>query len=155
MIVLSIDPGEKVIGYTITSKNTVLRWGHIKRSKCTKRSKTQDFVDNKIENILLQNNVEKVLIEIHTSSKNKFREDEKEIVSCIEKLNIPIMYYTANEYLQYFNLIGYDKSKDNLFNERQREVFKKFKVKTKSRHNIDCLLMAIYDQSNLETNLAF
>lgn len=144
MFVLSIDPGETMIGYTITNKNTVLTWGHIKRKKCKQRSKTHDFVDQKIANIAKQYPIDKVLIEVHTLNVEKFRIDETEIIQAINALNVEVEYCEAKEYLNHFNLVGYDKKQDNLFNERQKEVFKLFKVKTKSRHNVDCLLMAGY-----------
>lgn len=144
MYVLSIDPGETMIGYTITNNETVLTWGHIKRKRCKQRSKTHDFIDQKIVNIAKQYPIDKVLIEVHTLNDEKLRIDETEIINSIESLGIEIEYCEAKDYLDHFNLIGYDKKLDNLFNERQKEVFKRFKVKTKSRHNVDCLLMASY-----------
>lgn len=144
MYVLSIDPGETMIGYTITNKDTVLTWGHIKRKRCKQRSKTHDFVDQKLNNILKQYQIDTALIEVHTLNFDKFREDENEIVETLASFNIKIELCEAKDYLNHFNLIGYDKKSENLFIERQKEVFKRFKVKTKSRHNIDCLLMASY-----------
>lgn len=144
MIILSIDPGESMIGYAITKDKTVLRWGHIKRQECKKPSKIKEFIKDKIENIVKQDNINHIIIEMHTNNDKKRRNDENEIIDAIQQLNIPYNCYQADQYLSFLNLNGYDKKIDSLFRERQKEVYKYFKVKTNSRHNIDCLLMTIF-----------
>lgn len=143
MIILSIDPGESMIGYAVTKDKTVLRWGHIKRQECKKPSKIKEFIREKIGKIITQDSIDHVVIEIHTTNDTKQRDDEREIIEAIEFFKIPHTCYLANQYLSFLNLTGYDKKLDSLFRERQKEVFKFFKVKTNSRHNIDCLLMTI------------
>lgn len=144
MNVLSIDPGESMIGYSIANEKMVFEWGHIKRKECRKVSKTSEFVLSKLNNIIERHDIQHVIIEINTKDANKYRIDEKEVVNSIISLNLPYTLCSAESYLNHLNLIGYDKRVNNFFKERQNEVFKYFKVKTNSRHNTDCLLMTIF-----------